>query len=72
MRNYNMTVKEFVDHYIPLNFKKIRIIKSMSIQFEGSLEELNSMLHRRKDLMLYTEVDLVTASEDGYLCISCK
>ena len=71
MRDLSMTVKEFADHYIAEDTKKIRIIKSFSIQFEGSLEDLYNMVQFRKDVLLNAKVAIVAASDDGYLCLSC-
>lgn len=72
MRDLSMTVKEFVDHYIAKDTKKIRIIKSFSVHFEGNLENLYNIPDFRKDELLNANVCIISASDDGYLCLSCK
>lgn len=64
--NFNLTVKEFADHYIPSN-TKVRIIKSMNTIFEGTLDEL----YYSGRNVLNNTVGMVGADE-GFVCLSCR
>ena len=66
-----MNVIDFIKKYVATT-EYIRIIKSFSILFEGSVKEFNNMDQFSKNVLLNEEVSIVAASEDGYLCISCR
>lgn len=66
-----MKVEEFIKGYVT-ETEKIRIIKTYSTQFEGNTEELYRMDQSSKDVLLSAEVSIVAASNDGFLCISCR
>lgn len=62
----NLTVKEFVDHYIPSN-TKIRVVKSCEKLFEGTLDDL----YYYGTNVLNNIVAMVGADE-GFVCLSCR
>ena len=62
----NLTVKEFVDHYISSN-TKIRVVKKCETLFEGTLDEL----YYYGTNVLYNIIAMVGADE-GFVCLSCR
>lgn len=66
MMNFNLTVKQFADHYIPSN-TKVRVIKSCETLFEGTLDEL---YYSGMDVL--NNVVAMVGAEEGFVCLSCR
>ena len=63
---FYLTVKEFVDNYIP-SIVPIRVVKDFETIFEGTLEELYGST---TEVLNYT-VTMVGA-DNGIVCLSCR
>lgn len=66
LERYNITVKQFADHFLPCN-AKIKVVKSSETIFDGMLEELYYYGANALDLI----VAMVGAEEDK-VCLSCR
>lgn len=62
----NLTVKEFVHHYIPSN-TKIRVIKSCETLFEGTLDELYYY-----GTNVLSNIVAMVGVDEGFVCLSCR
>lgn len=62
----NMTVKMFVDYFLPRN-TKIKVVKSYKVLFDGTLEEFYCYGSEVFNLI----VGMVGADEDK-VCLSCQ
>lgn len=66
IEKYNMTVKQFADHFLPSNVK-IKIVKSSETVFDSTLDELYYYGVNALDLI----VSMVGA-EENKVCLSCR
>ena len=62
----NMTVKQFIDHFLPSN-TKVKIVKSCNTLFDGTLEEL---YYYGQDV--YGLIVAMIGADDNKVCLSCR
>lgn len=62
----NMTVKQFVDHFLPSN-TKIKIVKSCKVLFDGTLEEFYYYGSEVFDIVV-----AMVGADDDKVCLSCR
>lgn len=66
MKRLEMTVKQFVDSYLPSN-AKIKVVKSSETIFDGTLDELYYYGANAFDLIV-----AMVGAEDDKVCLSCR
>lgn len=66
MERYNMTVKQFADHFLPSN-AKIKVVKSSETVFDGTLDELYYYGANALGLII-----AMVVAEENKVCLSCR
>ncbi len=66
IEKYNMTVKQFADHFLPSN-AKIKVVKSSETVFDGTLDELYYYGANALDLVV-----AMVGAEENKICLSCR
>ena len=66
IEKYNMTVKQFADHFLPSN-AKIKVVKSYETVFDGTLDELYYYGANALDLVV-----AMVGAEENKICLLCR
>lgn len=66
MKLLNITVKGFVDHFVP-STETIRITKRYETMFEGTIDEFYYY-----GSCTWNEIVAMVGTRDGVLCLACR
>lgn len=66
MERLDMTVKEFVDHFLPSN-AKIKVLKFYETVFDGTLDELYYYGQNTFGLIV-----AMVGADENKVCLSCR
>lgn len=66
MKQLNLTVREFANHYIP-TIVRVRIVKYFETIFEGTLEELYN-----SDTEILNSIVAMVGADNSIVCLNCR